>query len=156
VIYLLSSHIVLLLRNTLLHLWLLHFSLNHLLFLNILIKELILLHIIWGTSSKVHRFILIWIFSWVCTWILIHRTRNILLNVLKHLIRASSISWSLSSFTNSLLHFLRIFLIATVKFSSRNALSWLICFFDNISILNLLNLIGDSNIIVLFFLQRLL
>ena len=145
-----------LLRNTLLHLWLLHLGLNHLFFLNIFIDELILLHIVWSTSSKIHRFILIWIFSRVCTWIFIYRSWNILLNVLKYLVRASSVSGSFSSFTYSLLKILRIFLITSVKFSSWNALSWLICFFDNVSILYLLILIRNNSFIMLFFLQRLL
>ena len=155
-IHLHCSHVVLLLRNTWLHLSLLHFCLYYLLFLNVFIYKLIFLyHVLW-TTSKVQWFALVWIFSWISTWIFINRIWDILLNILENLIWATSVSWPFSSFTYSLLHVLRFFLIASVEFASRNHLSWLISFFYNVSILYSLVLIWDSNFIVLFLFYWLL
>ena len=125
-------------------------------FLNIFINKLIFLyHVLWA-SCKVHWFTLIRIFTWISTWILIILMRNILLDILENLIWASSVSGPFSSFTYSLLHILRYFLIASVKFATGYPLSWLISFFYNVPILNYLALIRDHYIIVLFLLYWLL
>jgi hypothetical protein len=156
-IHLHCSHVVLLLRNTWLNLSLLHFCLNNLLFLNLIIYQSIFLnHILWNSSSKVHWFALNWIFSRISAWIFIYRMWNVLLNILENLIRATSVSWPFSSFTYSLLRILRNFLIASIELAPRNPLSWIISFFNNVSILTNLFLILGHYIAVLFLLYWLL